>query len=273
MTFDDQTASVTCRRCHKTVAANLSKCPYCEARLPAAFAAESDIRTVAEQHQADSATAIAITRLLVFYVLLLSTNLLAHWIAKGLVDERHPDKDNSQTVVVLTATMELIDTAIVLIALFVVPWPPTPCTLSPRARTLGWVTGPFILAIVLALNFAYHALLENYVQFPHWAHDPDPMPVGWAIVLVCIQPGIVEELFFRFIALGTLSRVMGVAAAIIVSSIMFGMAHSAVLLSIPILTVVGVGLGIVRVWSGSILLPMLLHALHNAVVLYLETVK
>jgi len=73
--------------------------------------------------------------------------------------------------------------------------------------------------------------------------------------------------------LGTLTRVMGVGGAIIVSSIMFGMAHSAVLLSIPILTVVGVGLGVIRVWSGSILLPMLLHALHNAVVLYLETVK
>jgi membrane protease YdiL (CAAX protease family) len=272
MTSDDPAASVVCRRCNKTVAAHLLKCPYCEARLPATFAAGALGSADAAALSVDTATTTAVTRLLVFYVLLLSTNLLAHWIAKGLVDERHPDKDISQTVVVLTATMELIDTAIVLIALAAIPRPP-PLAVSPRARTLGWITGPFILAIVLALNFAYHALLENYVQFPHWAHDRDPMPIGWAIVLVCIQPGIVEELFFRFIALGTLTRVMGVGAAIIVSSIMFGMAHSAVLLSIPILTVVGIGLGVVRVWSGSILLPMLLHALHNAVVLYLETVK
>src|SRR5205814_1772114 len=95
-------------------------------------------------------------------------------------------------------------------------------------------------------------------------------PIGWAIATICIQPAIVEELFFRYIALGTLTRVMGIAGALCVSSVMFGMAHSSVLLSIPILTVVGAGLGLVRVLSGSILLPMLLHGLHNAVVLYLE---
>ncbi len=64
---------------------------------------------------------------------------------------------------------------------------------------------------------------------------------------------------------------MGLTAAVCVTSVMFGMAHSAVLLSIPILTVVGLGLGIVRVWSGSIILPMLLHALHNAAIIYFET--
>jgi hypothetical protein len=123
------------------------------------------------------------------------------------------------------------------------------------------------------LNFGYHHLLENYVQYPLWAHKDLHFPIGWTIVLVCFQPGIIEELFFRYLALGTLTRVMGVGSAICVSSLMFGMAHSGVLLSIPILTVVGVCLGIVRVWSGSIVLPILLHAAHNAAVVYLEWVK
>jgi membrane protease YdiL (CAAX protease family) len=169
--------------------------------------------------------------------------------------------------------VEVLDAIIVVVALFKVPWPPPVGPSDPLHRRIGWLTGPLVLAVVLGLNFAYHAALESYLQFPEWARSKIGLPIGWAIVTVCIQPAIVEELFFRFIALGTLTRVMGIGGAICVSSVMFGMAHSGVLLSIPILTVVGAGLGFVRVTSGSIVLPMLLHALHNAVVLYLENAR
>jgi uncharacterized protein len=169
--------------------------------------------------------------------------------------------------------VEIVDALIVLFALYSIPRPPAVGPKSKLQRQIGWIMGPVVLAAVLGLNFGYHALLHNYVQFPHWAESDLDLPIGWAFITVCIQPGIVEELFFRFIALGTLTRVMGVGGAICVSSIMFGMAHSGVALSIPILTVVGAGLGLVRVWSGSIVLPMLLHALHNMVVLYFESTK
>jgi membrane protease YdiL (CAAX protease family) len=137
---------------------------------------------------------------------------------------------------------------------------------------MGWVAGPVVLALLLGLNVGYHRLIRNYVQFPSWAVEHSESFSPWIILIFCLQPGIIEELFFRYLAQGTLSRMMGVHGAVWVAAIMFGMAHTFVPLSIPILTVVGAGLGYVRVWSGSIVLPMLLHALHNAVVLWLEQV-
>ena len=80
---------------------------------------------------------------------------------------------------------------------------------------------------------------------------------------------IVEELFFRYLALGTLRRVLGMHGAVWVSAVMFGMAHIFVLPSIPLLTLVGVVLGYMRVWSGGMTLPISLHFLHNLAIIAL----
>jgi membrane protease YdiL (CAAX protease family) len=81
---------------------------------------------------------------------------------------------------------------------------------------------------------------------------------------------IVEELFFRYLVLGHLRTVMGMHGAVWVSSVMFGMAHVHAFGSVPILIVVGAGLGYMRVMSGSLAVPMLMHGLHNAAVLAWE---
>jgi membrane protease YdiL (CAAX protease family) len=93
----------------------------------------------------------------------------------------------------------------------------------------------------------------------------------WLVLAICVQPAIFEELFFRYLTLGHLRSVTGVHGAVWVSSLIFGLAHLGVPLSIPMLVVVGVVLGYARVWSGSLLLPMLMHAAHNLVIVYLET--
>jgi uncharacterized protein len=268
---------VECRRCGKQVAGNLATCPYCEARLRTtvieSFGAPMPVSEVSIRVVDDAELSIAITRLLVFYLVLLGVNLIGHWVAQALMTERIAENRLRDISLYFTICIEAFDAAIVFIAIASIPKPPRIGPATRFQRNAGALAAPFILAIALGLNFGYHALLQDYVQFPVWVRDRSHMPIGWAIVLVCVQPGIIEELFFRYLALGTLMRVMGVGAALCVSSLMFGMAHSGVLLSIPILTVVGFCLGVVRVWSGSLILPMLLHALHNAVVLYLEVKK
>jgi hypothetical protein len=276
---------IACRRCGKSTPANRAKCVYCEARLPplespgvpyAGFAQTEQVQSssiFSSRPETEIDQGSATTRLLIFYVLLLSTNILGRVMAEAGIDEHTSRRVLTDRVIATTVFVELLDVVIVLAALFTVPWPPKIGPQSLQMKRIGWLTGPLVLAVLLGLNFLYHHLLQGYVQFPQIEHEHLQLPIAFTFLCVCVQPGIIEELFFRFIALGTLSRIMGIAGALCVSSLMFGMAHSGVVLSIPILTVVGFGLGMVRVFSGSIVLPMLLHALHNAVVIYLEAGK
>jgi membrane protease YdiL (CAAX protease family) len=89
-------------------------------------------------------------------------------------------------------------------------------------------------------------------------------------VLICVQPAIVEELFFRHLVLGVLRSNLGVHGAVFISSVMFALAHIGVPLSMPVLFVLGLGLGYARVASGGLLLPMAMHFVHNAVVIGVE---
>src|SRR5258708_36568856 len=90
------------------------------------------------------------------------------------------------------------------------------------------------------------------------------------LVSYCLEPALIEELFFRYLALDTLRGVMNVHAAVAVSSVMFGLAHIGVPLSIPMLALVGVALGYARVASGRLALPVLLHFLHNFVIVLMR---
>ena len=87
-----------------------------------------------------------------------------------------------------------------------------------------------------------------------------------ALLAECVQPAFVEELFFRHLALGTLRRFLAPGGAVLVSSLMFALAHVYRPLSFPIFVLIGMGLGWLRVLSGSLLLPILLHFLHNLII-------
>jgi membrane protease YdiL (CAAX protease family) len=269
---------IECGRCGKGVLTILSRCPYCAARLLKSAKSHKDDATLVENSAAiarkrqteDAESVVAIRRLLIFYLSLLLVNLAAHavgrWVHKQFVPLEMLHEREMAVLIAAEGTAFLI----VVVACFSIPAPPKLAPRSLGQRQIGWLMAPVILAVVLGLNFTYHSVLRGYVQFPTFAQSEHHLPIGWALVLICVQPGIVEELFFRFLMLGTLTRVMGIGAAICISSLMFGMAHSGAILSIPILTVVGAGFAVVRVCSGSIVLPMLLHMLHNAVVLYFE---
>src|SRR5262249_55571120 len=91
------------------------------------------------------------------------------------------------------------------------------------------------------------------------------------VVTVCLMPAVFEELFFRHLALGSLREHIGVHGSVWISSVMFGMAHIGATLSVPILILLGVYFGYARVVSGGLLLPMMLHFVHNAVITYVNT--
>lgn len=94
---------------------------------------------------------------------------------------------------------------------------------------------------------------------------------GWGVMVVAIvvQPAVIEELAFRGIILDALRTTLSAREAVIVSAMMFMVLHLAVA-SFPHLLLIGLTLGCLRVWSGSLWPCVLMHAVHNGLVVVTE---
>ena len=94
---------------------------------------------------------------------------------------------------------------------------------------------------------------------------------GWMVVVltIAVQPAIVEELAFRGIIQPAMATVMPWGAAVAVSSLMFMVLHMTPL-SFPHLLAIGVALGLLRHFSGSVYPGMVLHFVHNLGVVLIE---
>jgi membrane protease YdiL (CAAX protease family) len=167
-----------------------------------------------------------------------------------------------------TLVVEAIDTLIVLVAWASLKRPANPFT-SP-ARHTAWLAAAPGLALLLGLNFAYHAFLRSVLPS---IEEPERMLAGrpWLyLVAYCVQPAIVEEFFFRGLVLDWFRSAMSTAGAVAVSSVMFALCHVYAPVGVPYLFVAGAAFGIARIASGGLALPMILHFLHNLVVMLVE---
>lgn len=89
----------------------------------------------------------------------------------------------------------------------------------------------------------------------------------WRIVLMAIGAGVSEELLFRGVFQTWLTTIAPVAAAIIVSNIVFGLLHMRTVLYAVIAGCVGVYLGVLYEITGNLLTPIITHMLYDAVAL------
>ena len=101
--------------------------------------------------------------------------------------------------------------------------------------------------------------------------DPRNWSLAYLFMAVLMAP-IVEEVAFRGVALGTLiAKGIGPAAAVILSSLAFAFSHlqySPAAMLIIFLT--GIGFAILRLLSGTIIVPIVAHAAANADILILN---
>ena len=85
------------------------------------------------------------------------------------------------------------------------------------------------------------------------------------VLAVAIAP-IVEEFIFRFFLYGVVRRYLGRAVGLAANSLLFAAVHAHVPSAAP-LFVLGACFTIAFEWSGSILVPMAMHALFNSLTL------
>ena len=96
--------------------------------------------------------------------------------------------------------------------------------------------------------------------------SPDAITFGSLFAVTAVLAPILEEFVFRGFLLASLTKFMPVPAAVVTSSLGFGMAHLSVK-DFPELTVLGMLLGFSYVRSRNLLTPIVIHGLWNGTVL------
>lgn len=251
---------IECWRCGKSVPLPRLNCPACGAKVDRGLApaAKSPRSHPASRRMLQ---VIGLYALLFFPIVVCS--------AAFLMADQPPD---AEELLLVIGTLEAIDTVLVLVGLVLIVPPELPPT-EGRVRGIAvWGAALPLLAVMLSLNFAYFHILTEWLGIPTIEDElmlaDDLLP--WVILTITIQPAIVEEIFFRHTALLTMRESMGETSAIWTTGVMFGFAHIGNPFGIPYLILYGVFQGYVRVRSGSLVLPMILHFLHNLVVVFIE---
>jgi uncharacterized protein len=244
-----------CRRCRKQVAAGAAVCPSCGARQPGEDGSARSPSKQAEDHSGDW------SRLIVGYAV-----SLVVFVMSALVLRNASAVEEESTQLAALFVIDLVYSSVVLWC-----WLGLRPRRSPdRPQVPQWIVWPVsgaAMAVMLLVNRAYHEAMQSM-----GLEIIDLVPDGtqlwwWWMLTICVQPAVVEEMFFRSCTWKAMSPALGRHGVVIVSSVMFGMAHIGVPLSIPIITLLGVVLGYARAYSGGVVLPMLLHFVHNLVVI------
>lgn len=165
------------------------------------------------------------------------------------------------------AIAEVVTTSLTLVALALV-WTASRQKLPEGTAGVTWLCAFPVLAVLLLLNLAFFTALRELLK-PFGAVEPERMKMTLVtVLLICVQPAIVEELFFRQMTLGVLRKSINVHLAVWLTAGVFAGAHLGNILGMPYLFLVGAFLGYARVYGG-LTLAMILHFLHNfAVVAY-----
>ena len=159
--------------------------------------------------------------------------------------------------------VEAIDTVIMLIVLSLRVSPQRNARPSRTRQIASWLAAIPILVVMLSINYGYHWVLRHVVGLPCIEDDLTAHFSALSLLVTCIQPALVEEAYCRLFVLDCLLSVSSLRAAVWISATMFAFLHIALLPSLPYLILFGAVLAYLRLSSGTLLLPMMAHFLHN----------
>lgn len=251
-----------CWRCGLVVPDAAAKCPHCQAplELPLSRGVASRRDTLQPRDPTGP--------LIISFVLLLVTGIIHSFVLSARFGEVEELDDATRRLVLeQILVVELIDSVIVVAVIGI-------CGGAPRLEppptgrvVVTWLAALPLLAAALGLNYEYHKILREFLQVPLLADEVMNQFDTLALLTMCIQPALIEELYCRGFAMGTLQHYVSPRAAIMISAVMFGLMHVSAFASIPLLIVLGVALGYLRWGSGGLLLPILFHFFHNLFIL------
>jgi len=154
----------------------------------------------------------------------------------------------------------------------IIYWP----SLVVQLKRIGFThwhawAGLGLLPVLLALNFALHSFVVWLEPGLHRRGDSlQELNMGPAalFILICLIPGITEEIAFRGLIQHWLQTAIRPWHALILASALFTALHLSVI-SAPYIFLLGMVLGWVKLKTGSLYPSMLIHMLHNCAVIWL----
>ena len=200
-------------------------------------------------------------------------------------DDPEPNEPNPQNFLLVSVLLEL---GLGLLALvFGWIWGPDPRALVPRydqAAAIGWGLGLGILAavpILVVVQLIEYLPLEPIRQLQKATEEKLVAlmsGLNWAeLGAVSLCAGVGEELLFRgWLMMSLAGPIEGwdtpvLIAAVVLSSIAFGLAHPITPAYTVITGLIGVYLGMLLVWTENLLVPIAAHAFYDFVQLILAT--
>ncbi len=136
-------------------------------------------------------------------------------------------------------------------------------------RPAAWM-GLAALVPLLAANYAYHGwvLRELGAEGDHWLNRlrQSGLGEGTLVFFICVFPAVIEEIAFRGLVQHWLQIAISPFRALVLASALFTALHFSIL-SAPYLFAVGMLLGWTKYKTASLYPCMLIHLIHNFVVL------
>lgn len=140
----------------------------------------------------------------------------------------------------------------------------------PKGRLIGegllvtlalWMFGSgAIYGLVYGIAGFNTVLAERALHFLAWKPTMDRWWLEEFTTIVLVGP-IIEEMIFRGVVLRRMAAIRGNTAAIVASSVLFGLLHGWELA--PAMTVSGIGLSIMYARSQTLMVPIIMHIANN----------
>lgn len=141
--------------------------------------------------------------------------------------------------------------------------------ITPGHVVLCVCTALGVWLVLPALQYLWYMLLELlHMPAATTSVSVEGGVGGWifGILLMAVSPAICEEFLFRGVLLRAAEGVYGPGRALALSTVLFALMHTSIV-SLPTTLLTGVVMGYVMLTTRSVVSTMIMHFVHNAVVL------
>lgn len=247
---------IRCKRCELRFSESAPTCPHCGAKNKRA-----ERYQIADETPAKSQRPLFVKFKILLVIFLVDSLFAVVW---GIVI--NSAEMTAEDFLVGTIILDVIFTIAALVAWFLIGHQPSE-PVSGKARWYAWLLAMPAVGLLLLMNHFYFELLRSMLSQDRIQLVEE---VTWdRIIIICVQPALIEELFFRYLAFGLLLQVTGRHLTVWTTGAMFAIAHLYNPIGMPYLLIAGVVFGYFRLYGG-LLLPMIMHFFHNLIVISYE---